>query len=421
MSSVTSTDGPRDVVVIGAGIVGVSTALYLQRDGHRVRLIDPKGPGNGASFGNAGNLGWASCVPAAMPGVLKKVPQMLFNADAPLKLHWGHVPAATGWFLRFIAAARPSRIEAIADARQALLSRLHEGYEPLLEEAGAQELIDYSGLLMTWESEEAYAGARYALDIRRRRGVVMEELDGNEARQIEPALTPAVRRAIHFPRLAHVVNPLRLTETLARHFENRGGRILRQAARRFEMGPDGPVAVITDGGREAADLFVVAAGVWSKNLARQLGTRTPIEAERGYHTMFTRPGIGLRAALMSADRYIAVTQMESAIRATGVAEFADPERPADMRFAEMVQRRAQGYLPGLSDAGGKTQWMGPRPSHPDSLPVIGRSPKFRNVVYAYGHDHIGLALGGITGRLVADIVADRPPVVDLAPYRPDRF
>lgn len=420
MSSIAPANPPSQVVVVGAGIVGVCTALYLQRDGHSVRLIDPKGPGHGASFGNAGNLGWASCVPAAMPGVLKKVPQMLFDANAPLKLHWEHVPAAAGWFLRFIAAARPSRIEAIADARQALLSRLHEGYAPLLEEAGAEELIDYSGLLMTWESEEAYAGARYAIDIRRRRGVVMEELDGNEARQIEPALTPDVKRAIHFPRLAHVINPLRLTETLARHFERRGGQVLRQTARGFEMGPNGPVAVVTDAGREPADIVVIAAGVWSKPLARQLGTATPIEAERGYHTMFTRPGIALRSAIMSADRYVAVTQMESAIRATGVAEFAHPDRPADMRYAEMVQRRTQGLLPGLRDEG-RTQWMGPRPSHPDSLPVIGRSPRFRNVVYAYGHDHIGLALGGITGRLVADIVAERPPIVDLAPYRPDRF
>lgn len=420
MTNANATPAPGEAIVIGAGIVGVCCALYLQRDGHRVTLIDPKGPGNGASFGNAGNLGWASCVPAAMPGVLKKVPQMLFDADAPLKLHWGHVPAAAGWFARFIANARPSRIEAIADARQALLSRLHEGYQPLLEDAGAEDLLDYSGLLMTWESEEAYAGAAYALELRRRRGVPMDVLDGNEARQMEPALTPAIARAVHFPRLAHVVNPLRLTETLARHFEQRGGRLLRETARGFEMGPIGPVAVTTDGGRRAADRFVVAAGVWSKHLARQLGTRTPIEAERGYHTVFGDPGIALRAAIMSADRYIAVTQMETGIRATGVAEFADPERPADMRYAEMVQRRAQGLLPGLRD-GQRTQWMGPRPSHPDSLPALGRSPRFPNVVFAYGHDHIGLALGGITGRIVSDIVAGRPAPVDLTPYRPDRF
>ena len=419
-AATTAPAAPGQVIVIGAGIVGVSCALYLQRDGHSVTLLDPRGAGNGASFGNAGNLGWASCVPAAMPGVLKKVPQMLFDSNGPLKLHWGHVPAAAGWFARFIAAARPSRIEEIADARQALLSRLHEGYAPLIEDAGAEELIDYSGLLMTWESDEAFAGSQYALDIRRRRGVAMEVLDGNEARQMEPALTPTVKHAVHFPRLAHVTDPGRLTETLARHFERRGGRFLREAARGFEMGPNGPVAVKTDTGRHAADRFVVAAGVWSKTLARQLGTNTPIEAERGYHTVFTDPGISLRAAIMSADRYIAVTQMDMGVRATGVAEFAHPDQPADMRYAEMVQRRAMDFLPGLR-AEKKTQWMGPRPSHPDSLPVIGRSPRFGNVVFCYGHDHIGLALGGISGRLVADIVAGRPSLVDLTPYRPDRF
>ncbi|MGE0716762.1 MAG: NAD(P)/FAD-dependent oxidoreductase [Alphaproteobacteria bacterium] len=410
----------REVIVIGAGIVGVCCALYLQRDGWSVRLIDPQGPGRGASYGNAGNLGIASCVPAALPGVLKKVPRMLFSSEAPLKLRWGHVPAAAGWFLSFVGNARRERIEAIADARQALLGRLHDGYAPLLEEAGAEDLIDYSGLLMTWESVAAFEGAAYALDIRRRRGVPFDVLDGNEARQIEPALNPAVTRAIHVPRLAHTINPLRLTETLARHFENRGGRIVREKATGFEFGPAGPTAVTTDAGKHTAARFVIAAGVWSRPLAAALGTRVPLEAERGYHNMFPNPGINLRVALMSADRHIAVTPMEEGVRASGVAEFAAPDAPPDMRYAAMVRRQAKGYLPAL-DIGGAREWMGPRPSHPDSLPALGFAPRHRNVVFAFGHDHIGLALGGITGRIVGDLMAGRDPGVDLRPYDPARF
>ncbi len=247
-------------------------ALYLLREGFRVRLIDRKGPGAGASAGNAGNLGLASCTPAAMPGVLKKVPGMLFDADSPLKLRWGHLPRALPWFLRFIAAARPARVEAIAQARNSLLSRLHEGLDPLVADAGAQHLIERSGLLMTFESEQAFADAAYATDIRRRNGIHMDVLDGNEARQIEPMLTPSVVRALHVPGLAHTVDPLRLTEALARDFEQQGGEIVRATVRGFEIGPDGPRRALTDQGAVDIDQIVLAAGVWSRPLAAQLGT-----------------------------------------------------------------------------------------------------------------------------------------------------
>jgi len=410
----------KDITVIGAGAVGVCCALWLQREGYRVRLIDRAGPGEGASSGNAGNFGIASCVPAAMPGVLRKVPGMLLDATSPLKLRWGHLPRALPWFLRFIAAARPSRVEAIADARNALLSRLHEGLDPLVADAGAERLIDHSGLLMTFESQAAFDGAAYAIDLRRRRGVPMDILDGNEARQIEPALTPGIVRAIHVPRLAHTVDPLRLTQTLARSFERNGGEVVRSAVHGFEISPDGPRRLLTDDGALDVGRIVLAAGVWSRPLAAQLGTRVPLEAERGYHTMFADPGVRLRVAVMSADRYIAVTDMESGIRATGMAEFAAPDAPPDMENARRVRRHAEALIPGLkSDR--VSEWMGPRPSHPDSKPVIGRSPRFANVYFAFGHDHIGLSLAGITGKLIGELVAGRPTTVDLAPFRPDRF
>jgi D-amino-acid dehydrogenase len=410
----------NDVTVIGAGIVGTCCALYLQREGFAVRLVDRAGPGEGASFGNAGNLGFASCVPLGLPGVLKKVPRMLFDADSPLKLRLGHLPRALPWLLRFVAASRPAAVEAIADARHSLLSRLHEGYDPLIADAGAQDLIAASGLLMTWESEAAFAASALALDLRRRRGIHFETLDGNQARQIEPALTPAVVRAIHIPRLAHVTDPLALTRALARSFVQKGGEIVRATATGFDIGPEGPRALETDAGRLAASRIVIAAGAWSRRLAARLGTRVPLEAERGYHVMFAEPPTTLRVAVMSADRYIAVTPMREGIRTAGIAEFAGIDAPPDMAIARRVGRQAQALIPRLRGEPGRA-WMGPRPSHPDSKPVIGRSPRFPNVWFAFGHDHIGLALGGITGKLIGELVAGRSPSVDLAPFRPDRF
>jgi D-amino-acid dehydrogenase len=410
----------QDVTVIGAGIVGVCSALHLQRAGFRVRLIERGGPGKGASFGNSGNFGIASCVPFAMPGVLKKVPRMLFDPDSPLKLRWSHVPRALPWFLRFIASARPARVESIAAARNSLLQHTHAGYGPLIEGAGAQQWISDSGLLMTFESEATYRDAAYPMELRRRHGIHMDVLDGNEARQMEPALSEKVVRAVSIPAVAHTIDPLRFTEALVADFLRRGGDVATAEVRGFEMGDAGPRQILTDRGPMAVETLVIAAGVWSRALAAELGTRVPLEAERGYHVMFADPAIQLRRAIMSADRSIAVTHMAEGIRATGVAEFAPPDAAPDMANARMIQRHAQALLPGLKGEPA-SQWMGPRPSHPDSKPVIGRSPHHANVIFAFGHDHIGLALAGITGKLVAELAAGKPPSVDLAPFRPDRF
>jgi D-amino-acid dehydrogenase len=160
--------------------------------------------------------------------------------------------------------------------------------------------------------------------------------------------------------------------------------------------------------------------VWSRPLAKQLGTSVPLEAERGYHVMFAGQDFGLRRALVSADRNVSLAHMHEGIRATGVAEFAAPDAPADMRIADMIARHAKELVPGLKGEPA-SKWMGPRPSHPDSKPVIGRSPRHKNVFFAFGHDHLGLTMAGITGKLVAELAAGQPTTVDLAPFRPDRF
>jgi D-amino-acid dehydrogenase len=410
----------KSVTVIGAGIVGVCCALHLQREGFAVRLVEKGEPGMKASFGNSGSFGTASCVPFAMPGVLKKVPRMLFDSESPLKLRWSHMPKALPWFMRFVAAARPSRVEAIAAARNSLLKHTHAGYAPLIEGAGAEKWVNDDGLLMTFESEAAFEGASYALDLRRRHGVHMDILDGNEARQMEPALSAKVVKAVSLPDVGRTIDPLRLTEALAADFMRRGGEIVHAEVRGFEMGSDGPSKLLTDRGPIEVAMVVIAAGVWSRTLAAALGTRVPLEAERGYHVMFSNPAVKLRKALVSADRSVSLAHMHEGIRATGVAEFAAPDAPANMANARMVQRHAQILVPGLTGEPA-SQWMGPRPSHPDSKPVIGRSPRHANVLFAFGHDHLGLTMAGITGKLVAELASGRPPSVDLSPFRPDRF
>ena len=409
------------IAVIGAGMVGTCCALYLQDEGFAVTLVDRGGPGEATSSGNLGGFGVASCPPLAMPGVLRKVPGMLLDAGAPLRIRWSHAPRALPWFLRFAASARRERVEENAAARQSLLDRVHEGIDPLVAEAGAGHLMSRTGLMFTFESEETFRGAAYAFDLRRRNGVRMDLLDGDEARQVQPALSQNVVRAFRVVDFSHTLDPLRLVQALADLFRRRGGTFRRTAVHGFEIDDaDGVRALRTEDGREPVERVVVAAGVWSKRLAAMLGSRVPLEAERGYHAMYNGTDVRMNGGIISVDRSIAVTPMRDGIRAGGIAEFASPDAPPDAAIARRVRRHAEALFPALA-SDRITEWMGPRPSHPDSKPVIGRSPRHPNTWFAFGHDHLGLTMGGITGRLVSELVAGKTPSVDLKPFRPDRF
>ena len=408
------------ITVIGAGMVGTCCALYLQNEGFAVTLLDRGGPGEETSSGNLGGFGVASCPPLAMPGVLGKVPGMLLDGDAPLRIRANHALRALPWFLRFVANARRERVEANAAARQSLLDRVHEAIDPLVAEAGAGHLMSRTGLMFTFESEAAFHGAAYAFDLRKRNGVRMDLLDGNEARQVQPALSQSVVRAYRVAAFSHTLDPLRLVQALAELFRRRGGSVRRAAVRGFETDANGVQSVRTEAGSEPIERIVVAAGVWSRKLAAMLGSRVPLEAERGYHAMYNGTELRMNGGIISVDRHIAVTPMRDGVRAGGIAEFASPDAEPDQRIARRVRRHAEALFPALASER-ITEWMGPRPSHPDSKPVIGRSPRHRNAWFAFGHDHLGLTMGGITGRLVSELVAGKPPSVDLTPFRPDRF
>ncbi len=410
----------RHAVVIGAGIVGTCCALYLQREGLAVTLIDRDGPGEAATFGNAGALGLASVPPLGMPDTLWKAPKMILDPLHPLSLRWGHLPKALPWFVQFTLASRRSRAEAIADVRADLLRRVNDAYAPLLEDAGARNMVHDLGLLMLFESERSRVNVEFALEMRRRRGIKIEDLSGDEAREMEPALGPLIERGVFFPEVCQTVSPLRLTQRLVRHFQDRGGTLRRETVKGFDFGPDGPKGVITDSGRHDGDLMVLAAGVWSKFLARQLGTRVLLEAERGYHTVLPNPGVDIRVPLVSEDRHVTFGPMEDGLRMTSIAEFAAIEAAPDHARAERIFAAARDLIPGL-DTKGATRWVGSRPSTPDSVPVIGPAPSLANVLFAFGHGHLGLTLAAVTGRIVADLAQGRRPETDLGPFRPDRF
>lgn len=410
----------RNITVIGAGIVGIATASYLRRDGHAVTVVDRSPPGEYCSFGNAGILSPGSCVPIAMPGILGQVPGYLLDPLGPLSLRWSYLPRALPWLMRFVAAADRQRVERIADGLRALLAQTFEAYAPLVKNAGVEDLIHRSGYIAVYSDRKAYAADALGWKLRRDRGVEIDELDADELRRRLPQLRGDFRIGLFLHDHGWCANPERLTKSLASQFERDGGRILQRNVLGIDVGPDGPRALRTDAGDLPVQTLVICAGSHSNEFSAALGDAVPLEAERGYHVTFSDPRFELPMPVMVPEHKCFVTPMETGLRIAGQSEFAGIGAAPDYRRADRLAVLMGRLFPGISRVDA-TQWMGRRPSMPDSTPVIGRATRFANAFYAFGHGHVGLCGGAPTGRLVADLVGGRTPRIDLAPYRPDRF
>jgi D-amino-acid dehydrogenase len=412
--------GPKNITVIGAGIVGIATACYLRRDGHNVTVVDRAPPGEYCSFGNAGILSPGSCVPIAMPGILGNVPGYLLDPIGPLRLKWSYFPSAVPWLWRFINTTGRAQIEATADALRSLLVQTFDAHLPLANHAGCADLIRQSGYIVVYEDEQSYRGDALAWKLRRDRGVICTELDAAGIERLVPALGRRYPRGVHLPEQGFVANPERLTKTLAAQFQRDGGVILQRDIREIELGADGPVALLTDAGRLPVETLVLCAGVHSAQFSVKLGDRVPLEAERGYHVMFSDPALELPMPVASAQHKLFVTPMEMGTRIAGHTEFAGIDAEPDYRRADALVAHMKKLFPQVREVE-TTRWMGKRPSLPDSKPVIGRATRYANTYYAFGHGHVGLCGSAPTGRLIADLIAGRAPNIDLAPFRVDRF
>jgi D-amino-acid dehydrogenase len=354
-----------------------------------------------------------------MPGMLKDVPRMLLDPMHPLVVRWRHLPTALPWLLRFTRSMAPQRAEAIGAARAALLAHAGTAYESLLAEIGRPELIHGGGLLFAYETQAAVDAARGGVAFRRRHGIEAQEMTGDELRELEPSLSDRAVGGVYYPVVQTVTNPLSLTEAVLEAFLARGGRVLKEDVLDLETGANGVERVVTQAGKHPSDLVVLAAGAWSRFLAEMLGDRVPLIAERGYHIMIADPAHAPVIPVVSGDRNVSITTMSNGLRMTTMAEFAAIDAPPDHARALRVFEGTAGLIRGLKlDVA--SRWMGARPSTPDSLPVIGRAPRHRNVIYAFGHGHLGLTFGAVTASIVASLASDESPNLDITPYSPNR-
>lgn len=409
------------IAVLGAGAIGVSVALYLQRDGRDVVLIDQDEPGSGCSYGNAGLIQCASVVPVATPGIVGAVPRMLLDKNQPLHIRWRHLGSLAPYLLRFLREAQPARVEANARALSSLVPRAYEDYRPLIEAAGIQSMVRPSGELHVFETDAAFENAKAAnFAIRRAHGVRVDELDADAVRQMEPGLARSVRHGLFLPDCYQTVNPQRFVAALARNFIDNGGRFIKAKVTDIALRPGGPVAITTDGGEIVSEMVVLAFGAFSKPWARKLGIAVQLDSERGYHVMLPEPGVALNRTVVSGEYKFALSPIDGKVRIVGSSELARVGAPPNYERAMRLLPLARHLLPGLNEAG-QSLWMGHRPSTPDSLPLLGPVPANPNIIFAFGHNHSGLTLGGTTGKLIADLLAKRIQPSDLSPFSPTRF
>ena len=407
-------------IIIGAGIVGICTAISLLEKGFAVLLIDRNEPAEGASHGNAGVISPWTCVPQSMPGVWRNIPNWLFNPDGPISLRWSYLPKFLPWAIKFLAAGKEDGLPAIADAMQALNRPNVDLYRKLLEGTGSEHLIVESMYVHVSQNQNAIDLNSLAWKLREERGVPIEVAGPERLREVEPALSPAYKTGVLMKGQARAIDPGGVGKALAEKAKKLGADFLKARVKRIEQCPTEEWKIYTDSEEQTAKNIIVAAGAWSARLLEPLGYNLPLEAERGYHLILQNPGITVNNSIMDADAKFVASSMSAGVRCAGTAEFAGLDALPDYRRSQIFVRLAERLFPNINTID-TIEWMGSRPSFPDSLPCLGEVPGKKGLFCAFGHSHYGFGMAPNTGRVVASIVTGEPVNIDLKPYQIGRF
>ena len=410
----------KTIAIVGAGIVGVSTAIWLQRDGHKVILIDRDGPAAGASHGNGGVLASCSIIPVTVPGLLRKAPGMLLGRDQPLFLKWGYLPKLMPWLMSYMSQASETAVRRRAAALAPIIGDSLVDHQALAAGTGAEKWIVPSDYLFLYRDRAHYDGDALGWSIRKEHGFAWDILEGEAFRAYDPIFAQNIGLAARLGDHGRIRDPGAYVKALAAHAEAQGARFIRAEVTDFAR-ENGQVTGVRAGGETiSCDAVALCTGAWSKHLASKLGLKAPLESERGYHLELWEPSVMPRAPVMVASGKFVATPMEGRLRLAGIVEFGGLDAPASRAPFDLLERNIRAAIPGITWK--KTvEWMGHRPSMTDSIPVIGEVRNLAGAFVAFGHDHVGLTGGPRTGRIMAQLMSKTTPNIDLSPYSPARF
>ncbi len=410
----------RTVAIIGAGIVGVSTAIWCLRDGHDVILIDKKGPAEGASFGNGGVLASCAVVPVTVPGLWKKAPRMLFDTNQPLFLKWSYLPKLAPWLRQYMKHATAEAVHARAKAMTSLIGDSLSDHQSLAAGTGAEKWIKPSDYLFAYKDRAQFKADAFGWSVRAENGFEWETLEGSALTEYDPCFAPSIDFGVKLKNHGRIADPGQYVKDLAAHAQAQGAKLIIGEVSDILREHGAVTGMRADGENIACDAVVLATGVWSGPLAKRLGIEVPLESERGYHLELYEPSVMPRTPVMITEGKFVVTPMEGRLRLAGVVEFGGLDAPRSHLPFQLLERGIRAAIPGIKWKETR-KWMGHRPSIADSIPLIGQAPRIKGAYLGFGHDHVGLTGGPKTGRLLSQLISGRNPNIDLTPYSPARF
>ncbi|MCA0276006.1 MAG: FAD-binding oxidoreductase [Proteobacteria bacterium] len=409
-----------DVIVIGAGVVGLSAAIAAQARGLKVTVLDREGPAAGASAGNAGAFAFTDILPLASPGILKKAPKWLLDPLGPLSVPPAYAFQIAPWMFRFWRACSAKRVAHSTTAQTAMMDLSKVELEPFLRQTGTAPMLRKEGNLQVYEGEAELKASLPGWQAREEHGIEFHHLNAADMAEIQPGLAPRFTHGTFTPGWFSISDPRLYVLALAEHFLTSGGSIERSEVTALRPVEGGVELVISDGSLRRAGKVVLSAGAFSHRIAKTLGESIPLETERGYNTTLPSDAFDLRTQVTFGGHGFVVTRLSTGIRVGGAVELGGLKLAPNFRRSEAMLKKAQAFLPGLKPGGG-VQWMGFRPSLPDSLPAIGKARATDRVIYAFGHGHLGLTQSAGTARIVADLLTGKTPAIDIASFSPQRF
>ncbi len=406
------------VGIIGAGIQGISNALFLQKKGFKVTIFDREEPGSPvASYGNAGHFSPYASVPINRPDVLTDVPAMLLSSTGPLALKWNYVPKMIPWFLQFIKNCSTKKMMHTAKNMHQILDLALPAYDELFDEIELEGLVEKKGILYIWNNQ-SLKSRELEINIRNELGVDQQEVTSKEIHDLEPNIKPIYHGGVFYQYGRHARNPRKILLKLYELFLKKGGKFLKMNIKDINFIDEKPV-IRAETQSFLFDKIVVACGSFSKKLTDNLDEKIPLDTERGYHVHFKDCDHLLSRPVIFQNRGFGITPMEQGLRVVGTVEFGGLDNPLSKARVKNLINNAKymmGNLPEHED-----EWLGFRPTLPDYLPVIGPSKKYKNVFYCFGHHHLGWTLGPISGKIISGMIAEENTNLDLKPYSSLRF
>lgn len=410
----------KTVIVVGAGICGVSSAIYLKRMGYEVSLIDKGKPGMGASYGNSGLLAQWAVDPVASPDLWRIGPKYLSSRNSPLFIKWGYLPQMLPWLVRYLSNATDKGARHVVGALGPLLSDAVDQHKSLVQNTPLDGWVRDSKISFVYRNKKHFDSDAYSWKMKKITGLIPKLVTNGSVQEEEPILASNYKCLAVLEGQGHITDPGQYVAKLAKYFVSLGGRIINAEVHDLQKNTAGKISSInTDKGSFSCDFAVITAGIWSKELTKKLGLKILLEAERGYHVIFEKPSIMPRNPLLMVDGKFGVNAMDMGLRCAGTVELGDHNSGPSAAPIKMIKNHAARAFPKLTFSGTQ-EWMGFRPSTPDSLPVIGEL-EGSGIFVGFGHQHVGLTAGPKTGYLLSQMIAGQNPNMDLSAFDPARY